>query len=85
MHASVVTEWAQACLQVTPRGTSHRQLKETSNGRSSQLNQYLSYKTNMECFEDFVCVLQMILWTKIKNLDVGLGLKTGSLLRIKQT
>ena len=26
-----------------------------------------------EFFEDFVCVLQMILLTKIKNLDVGTG------------
>ena len=27
----------------------------------------------MELFEDFVYVLQMILLTKIKNLDVGTG------------
>ena len=26
-----------------------------------------------EIFEDFVCVLQMILLTKIKNLEVGTG------------
>ena len=26
-----------------------------------------------ELFEDFVCVLQMILLTKIKNLEVGTG------------
>ena len=26
-----------------------------------------------EIFEDFLCVLQMILLTKIKNLDVGIG------------
>ena len=26
-----------------------------------------------EFFEDFVCVLQMILLTKTKNLDVGIG------------
>ena len=26
-----------------------------------------------EFFEDFVCVLQMILLTKIKNLEVGTG------------
>ena len=27
----------------------------------------------MKFFEDFVCVLQMILLTKIKNIDVGPG------------
>ena len=30
-------------------------------------------QTYMNVFEDFVCVLQMILLTKIKNLDVGSG------------
>ena len=28
---------------------------------------------NQHEFEDFVCVLQMILLTKIKNLEVGTG------------
>ena len=41
LHASVVTEWSP--VLVTPKRTSHRQLK-TSNGRSSQLNKYCSYK-----------------------------------------
>ena len=27
----------------------------------------------MNLFDDFVCVLQMILLSKIKNLDVGTG------------
>ena len=27
----------------------------------------------MKFFEDFVCVLQMILMTQLKNLDVGTG------------
>ena len=42
-YASVVTEWSPACFRkFVPRGP-HRQLKKTSNGRSSQFNQYLSY------------------------------------------
>ena len=27
----------------------------------------------MKFFEDFVCVIQMILFTKIKNIEVGTG------------
>ena len=27
----------------------------------------------MKIFEDFVCVIQMILLTQIKNIDVGTG------------
>ena len=33
----------------------------------------ISILNQREFFEDFVCVLQMILLTKIKNLDVGTG------------
>ena len=29
----------------------------------------------MKFFEDFVCVIQMILLTKIKNIEVGTGAK----------
>ena len=31
------------------------------------------FYTNIKFFEDFLCVLQMILLTKIKNLEVGTG------------
>ena len=47
-----------------------RQLKETSNGRISQINHYLSYKPHSSFrptwifFEDVVCVLQMVPLTK---------------------
>ena len=47
-----------------------RQHKKTQNWRSSKLNQYLSYKPHSSfkptwiCFEDFVCVFQMVLLTK---------------------
>ena len=48
-----------------------RQLKKTSYGRSSQLNQYLSNKTLS--VSKILCVLQMVLLTKILNIDVGTG------------
>ena len=56
-----------------------RQLKKTLNRRCSQLYRYLSYKSHSSfkptCifFEDFVCVLQMILLKKKKSMLV-LGL-----------
>ena len=31
------------------------------------------FENNMKFFENFVCVLQMILLTKIKNIDAGTG------------
>ena len=42
LHAPVVTEWWPACLH--NKCPSQRQLKKTSNGRRSQLNQFWSYK-----------------------------------------
>ena len=30
-------------------------------------------QTNMKFFEDFACVIQMILLIKIKNIEVGTG------------
>ena len=68
LHASVVTEWPPLYCwhKLLPRGH-QTATKETSN-RSSQLNQYLSYKPHSSfkttwTFEDFVYVLQMILLT----------------------
>ena len=69
-----------ACLhKKLPRGHETGNQKKASNGRISQLNQYWSYKPHSNFkptwifFEEFVCVLQMMLITKLKNLDVGTG------------
>ena len=63
--------------------SSHRQLKKTSNRRRSQLTQYWSYKPRLnfkptwKFFENFICVLQMILLTKMKKILMSvLGLNS---------
>ena len=74
-HWVVTSMFAQAI----PGRPSQRQLKKTSNGRRSQLNQYWSYKPHSnfkptwKFLKDFVCVIQMILLIKIKNIKVGTG------------
>ena len=76
VHASAVTEWSPACLHKLPPGGYH-----TNNLRTPQMEEVLdliniSPTNRIQIFDQhefFLCVLQMILLTKIKNLDVGTG------------
>ena len=79
LHASVVTEWSPACLHKLLPVAHQRATKENlkwkmfTNYSILVLQIPFKFETNMKFFENFVCVLQMILLTKIKNLDVGTG------------
>ena len=64
--------------EVTPKSTSQRQLQKISNGRSSQLNQYLSYEPHANfkptwIFFKILCVSFEWYFSQKKNLDVGTG------------
>ena len=61
--------------QVSPKRTSYRQLKKTSNGRSSQLNQYLSYKPHSNfqptwLFKILCVLFKWYFWQKIKKISM---------------
>ena len=56
-------------VYVTPRRTSHRQLRKNSNGRSLSYRHHSNFKPTW-IFWRFVCPLQMILLTKIKKIPM---------------
>ena len=90
-HASVVTEWPQACLHKYPWRTAKRQLNKTSNERPFQLF-ILSINicaTNPIQFLSYIYIIIIIFclcpWNSfIDKMMLVIG-KPGSILVIKQT
>ena len=79
LHASVVTEWSPACLHKQFPGDLHRgnsrnpQMEDVHNLINIGPTNPIQILNQHEISEHFVCVIQMILLTKIKNIEVGTG------------
>ena len=80
LHTPVVTEWWPACLHKQFPSVHHRgnlrkpQMKDVHNFITFGPTNPMQILNQHELFfEDFVCVLEMILLIKIKNLEVGTG------------
>ena len=79
MHTSVVAEWSQACLhkllmRVHHPGNSRKpQMEEVINIINICPTNHIQILYQHDFFKDFVCVLQMILLTKIKKIKIYVG------------